>query len=299
METTPQEKLMIHLKLSSNVVANTASDGKVQVNTENLAQVGEQIRELKSEGHDVLVYTSGAIAVGMAMRGIKEEDRPDSQTQEGMTELQELFTVGQVKLMRFYEEALPDFEIGEMLLTQNELHLDDAKDPIVLLEERRQAINVASRSLSRKKVVLFINENNAVAHKNISFGDNDFLSATGTVLMHLSQMFNKKPVLVMLGVKDGILRTVEGHQIVIPEITLEQCKDPQFLQDIDTGESTVYGTGGVSSKLEAGGIVTSHGIDMFVASGLAKNAVKRALNRDIGTHFVPNPRGVYVPKTVS
>lgn len=284
MSNIEQEKLLINLKISSNVIASQSDSGLVQINYDNLVQIGQEVAEFREAGHDVTLGSSGAIAVAMEKLGITELESP--RTKKGIRQRQRLSTIGQPLLHQHWMNVLPEFNVGQALFTQNEIHIDDLEtDPLVLVKERKEAIEVAKESLGEGDI-LVINENDAISSKDIKFGDNDILMALWTVLGKEYKISKKRSVLVMLGVKDGILERKEGKDIVIPEITLAQCKSRKFKRSIDNGEKSVYGTGGIASKLEAGKMVTSRGIDMFVANGSVENAAHRVLKREIGTHFI-------------
>jgi glutamate 5-kinase len=282
-----EDKQRIDVKVSSNLLAQVDEEGFVQPNLDNMRLIGDQIVNLRELGHLVVLYTSGAAVFGMHKLGVKDKDRPDAETKEGRLELQRYSIQGQVPLFSNWEASMPGCNIGQLLLTRNEWHLNSGGiwEPKVVLEERRKALDLAAFSVNEGDQ-LAINENDGIADDEIGISDNGKLAAMGGVLMNKDGRFGNESVLVLLGTEDGIYEYEDGEEGVIPEITMEQCEDPEFIKQIDNGKAEGFGTGKLDGKFEAGYIATSNGIDMFAANGTQENAILRAIGGQIGTRFI-------------
>src|SRR3954465_15797187 len=180
------------VKLGSSIVADDRGAPRVDV----LERVCTQVARLRSEGVEVVVVTSGAIAVGMRVMELR--GRPTA-----IEELQAASAVGQGKLYRVYDEMLLDRAVAsaQVLLTfldmSARLHYLNARQTL--------------RKLLEWNVVPVINENDTTTTDEISFGDNDFLAAQVAVLIAAD-------LLVLLTDTEGVYtadpRTAAGAQLL-------------------------------------------------------------------------------------
>jgi glutamate 5-kinase len=223
------------------------------------AVIADQVIELRRRGVEVVVVSSGAIALGVRRLGLA--GRPHD-----MPGLQAAAAVGQSQLMQHWEHAFAahDVAIGQVLVTH-----DDLGDRRRFLSAR-----LTLRSLLDHHVVPIINENDTVATEEIKFGDNDQLAALVCNLVSAD-------VLVMLTDVEG-LRDANGVRMPI-------------VRDIDreavpvAGASTSgVGSGGMASKVGAARIVTRTGVPAVIAAGREPDVLVRALaGEDVGTLFMP------------
>jgi glutamate 5-kinase len=250
-------------KLGSSIVA--AEDGELR--SDVLDRVCAQVAELHAGGEEVAMVTSGAIARGMRVMELRQ--RP-----QVIDELQAASAVGQGSLFRAYEDRLARVGIhaAQVLLTSFDL------------SARANYLN-AQRTLRRLlawRAVPVVNENDTTATDEITFGDNDFLSAQVAILLHAR-------LLVLLSDVRG-LHTDDPRRD--PEARLvESVEDFAELDAVRIGEGTSpFGLGGMRSKVAAAEMASSAGIPVVICDGTAEGTLVAAARGDaVGTRFSPQP----------
>jgi glutamate 5-kinase len=253
------------IKLGSNIVAREDGEPRMDV----LGHVCEEAAELHRQGHDVVLVTSGAIALASGAMGTA--GRPTE-----MADLQASSAVGQGKLYRLYDELLAASGVpsAQVLLTFPDL------------SARRQYLNARStlRTLLRWRVIPVINENDTVATDEISFGDNDFLAAQVAILVEAD-------VLLLLTNTEG-LYTRDPAESGAERI--REVRDFAEIRELEIGESTsTHGTGGMRSKVVAAEMATAAGIPAAIVNGIRKGAILRAIaGEDEGTRFHASDRPI-------
>jgi glutamate 5-kinase len=209
-----------------------------------LASLAEDIAELHRDGRDILVVSSGAIALGRAVlklpRGaLKLEDS------------QAAAAVGQISLARTWAEALGRRSIaaGQILLT-----LTDT-------EERRNYLNARSTigKLLEWRSVPVINENDTVATSEIRYGDNDRLAARVATMASAD-------LLVLLSDIDGLYDAPPQAGAQANLVPLVERITPE-IESMAGASGSELSRGGMTTKIEAGKIATTGGIHMVIASG--------------------------------
>lgn len=223
------------------------------------------ICQLRGEGKDVVLVSSGAIAVGRQALGV--ERKP-----EKTSEKQALAAVGQARLMMTYQRLFSEYNqtAGQILMTKN---------TIVDNLNRYNAHNTFSELL-KMGVIPIVNENDTIATYEIEIGDNDTLSAIVAALVGAD-------LLILLSDIDGLY-------------TDDPRKNPdaKFIEQVDeltdeyigmgkesTGSSV--GTGGMNTKLIAAKIATRSGADMIIANSRDIGVLHRILaGEHEGTLFV-------------
>jgi glutamate 5-kinase len=223
------------------------------------ATIADQVVELRRRGVEVIVVSSGAIALGI--KRLRLAKRP-----EEMPALQAAAAVGQSALMQHWEHAFAvhDVAIGQVLLTH-----DDMGDRRRFLSAR-----LTLRALLDHGVVPIINENDTVATEEIKFGDNDQLAA---LVVNLASA----DALVILTDVEGVR---DGNGVRMP-----------IVRDIDReavpvagGSTSGVGSGGMASKVGSARIVVRTGVPAIVAPGREVDVITRVLaGHDLGTLFVP------------
>jgi glutamate 5-kinase len=250
-------------KLGSSIVA----DERGVLRDDVLDVVCGQVAELHRGGENVALVTSGAIALGMRLMDMQARPR-------SIDELQASSAIGQGTLFRAYERRLGEHGIhsAQVLLTSFDL------------ATRMHYLN-AGRSLRRLlewRTVPVVNENDTTATDEITFGDNDFLSAQLAILLgaRLLVLLTDTP-----GLHTADPRRDPGAKLV------EHVSDFAELERYEIGDRTSpFGSGGMRSKVAAAEMATAAGIPVVVCAGtdpgtlLAAAAGKRA-----GTSFEPHP----------
>ena len=252
------KKQRVVVKIGSALLVDTNSGLK----TDWLSSVCDDIAELKQAGHEVLVVSSGAIALGRRHLGLPRRKLR-------LEESQAAAAAGQILLARAYSQALDKHGImaGQILLT-----LDDT-------EQRRRYINARGTldTLLKLGAVPIINENDTVATSEIRYGDNDRLGA------RVASMIGAD-VLVLLSDVDGFYSGVPGLDATakrfdhIEEITPE-------IEAMAGDAGTELSKGGMVTKIEAAKIATSAGTRMAISSGKQLNPLRAVMTGGIATWF--------------
>ena len=226
-----------------------------------------ELCNLRNQGKDVILVTSGAIAVGKKAIGLSKIE----QEQGHLGVKQACAAVGQAKLMMIYQKIFAEYNqiAAQILMT---------KDTIVNDFNRENAKNTFSELLNLG-VVPVVNENDTVATYEIVIGDNDTLSAIVTGLTGAD-------LLILLSDIDGLYtddpRTNPDAEFidVVEKVTAEHMN----MGKKSTGSNV--GTGGMNTKMIAAQIATNVGADMIIANSADIRIIHRIMDgRKIGTLF--------------
>ena len=213
----------------------------------NIRRVDELVRvlsDMKNAGKEVLLVSSGAIAVGAGYLGLKERPRDTIGKQAAAA-------VGQSELMYAYDKRFAEFghRTGQVLLT---------RDVVENGKSKQNAINTFDRLLEYK-VVPIINENDTVSTEEIEFGDNDRLSAMVAALVGAD-------LLVLLTDIDGLYDSdphVNENAVLIEKVD----KIDENVLNLAGGAGSNRGTGGMVTKLQAAEIALNAGIPTVIMNG--------------------------------
>jgi glutamate 5-kinase len=249
------------IKLGSSIVA--ADDGELRADV--LDSVCAQVSELERGGERVVMVTSGAIARGMRLMELPV--RP-----KAMDELQAASAVGQGDLFRAYESRLAK---GGTRAAQVLLTAADIAARTNYLNPRQTL-----RPLNDWGVVPVENANDTTATDEISFGDNDFLAAQVALLLEAR-------LLVLLTNVNGLLSgdpRTEPDAELIAEVT-----DFSQLEGLEIGDRTsVFGSGGMRSKVAAAEMASEAGIPAVICNGTKEGTLLAAAGGEAaGTRFAP------------
>jgi glutamate 5-kinase len=250
-------------KLGSSIVADEGGVLRGDV----LDAVCEQVAALHGGGENVALVTSGAIALGMRL--MEMPARPRS-----IDELQAASAVGQGTLFRAYEQRLAakDVHAAQVLLTSFDL------------ATRMHYLN-AGRSLRRLlawRAVPVVNENDTTATDEITFGDNDFLSAQLAILLDAR-------LLVLLTDTAG-LHTADPRRDPAARL-VERVDDFAQLNEYEIGDRTsAFGSGGMRSKVAAAEMASAAGIPVVICDGTEPGTLRSAaVGEQRGTMFDAHP----------
>ncbi len=238
------EKKRIVVKIGSSSLTDT----KGVIDQSKLSDHISSIANLRKKGHEVLLVSSGAVAAGFAKLGYPS--RPV--TLKGK---QAAAAVGQSLLIQSYNEQLSKFGMipAQVLITRNDFSKRD---------RYRNAYSTLSELLERN-ILPIINENDTVSVEELTFGDNDMLSALVSGLIHADQLiiltdinglYDKNPK------DDPSARRIA----YLPEITEEWKQAAK-------GTGSKVGTGGMKSKLIAAETALSLGVKVFIGKGTGEN----------------------------
>lgn len=255
-----KNKKRIVIKIGTSTLVHAETGDIDYLKLEKLVRV---ICDLKNQGKDVVLVSSGAIGVGVKVIGLGKKPRTTSLKQA-------CAAIGQGQLMMVYQKLFSEYHqaSAQVLLTF---------DVITNSERRTNAINTFNELL-QLDVIPVVNENDTVATEEIEFGDNDTLSAIVSSLI-------KADMLVLLSDIDG-LYTDDPHNN--PEAVMIKQVDEitEELHHMGKGSATMYGTGGMSTKIAAASIATDSGADMAIINGNSIDNLIALLNgEEIGTIF--------------
>jgi glutamate 5-kinase len=209
-----------------------------------LASFAQDISELQSAGHELLVVSSGAIAIGSTILGINKR-------RARLEDLQAAAACGQVQLVHAYQEVLGAHGIraAQVLLTPEDTEL------------RRRFLNARGTlgRLLEHSIVPVINENDTVATDEIRYGDNDRLAARVAQLVMAD-------ALVLLSDVDGFYTADPGRDAGARHIADVARITPEI--EAMAGETrSAIGSGGMATKVQAARIATRAGCSTIIASG--------------------------------
>lgn len=226
------------------------------------------LSDIQNMGYEVILVSSGAIAVGSSKLNMKE--RPAS-----MRMKQAAAAVGQCSMMYLYDKFFGDYDktIAQILLNAGDIEQEEKKENL---------INTFN-TLLEMGMIPIVNENDSVSYTEIEskdrlFGDNDVLSAVVAVLCRAGKLL--------------ILSDIDGLYDADPRL----CPDAKLISRIEKIDETVYslaggagsrrGTGGMRTKLQAASLAAAQGIDTIITNGKRPEALYDILKgREVGTLF--------------
>lgn len=253
------------IKIGTNVL--TSSGHRLDISL--MEHLCLQICWLMEKGKQVIIVTSGAIGAGMQILGWKK--RPTK-----MAKLQAAASVGQSRLMRFYERIFREegYNVGQVLLTRD---IFDSK------EGRKNAL-ATLETLLLHKIIPVINENDAIAFEEIKFGDNDQLSAMVVDLV-------RADMLILLTDVDGLFDADpkdNGKVNFIPEL---RGVTEKYILIARNGRPSKLGRGGMESKVLAMKKVLETGCYGIIANGKKPGVIKNIFQgKNEGTFFIPEKK---------
>jgi glutamate 5-kinase len=260
MRKFPSEIKKIVIKVSTQMI----TDGVAEIYYDRIKEFVKEVAELIKEGYSIVIVSSGAIGCGLAKLGLKK--RPNE-----YKKLQALASVGQIHLMSIYQEEFNKhgLNIGQILLSA-----DDTKD-----STRRSNVRNTLDVLMEKKIVPIINENDSVAIEELSYGDNDTLSALVSILLFVD-------LSIILTDVEGLYDKnpkIHNDSKLVRQVDIITEDLEKLVQDID-GAITF---GGMTSKIKAVKKLTNIGIPVIITSFNNKNILKRLLKgEELGTYFI-------------
>jgi len=247
----------IVVKIGSNVISR---NGRLDESV--LAHLVDQVVALRTAGVNVVVVTSGAVAVGREILG---KDHPSRTTEER----QVLSAVGQAGLMARYRDLFSarGLHCAQVLVTKS-----DFRD-----RDHYANMKTCFENLFSEGIVPIANENDTVAIKELGFSDNDELAAL------IGAQLNAEMV-VFLSTVDGVLSKNGGEERVLRKVDAESLKDA--MRHV-TKERSVSGTGGMENKFKLAKKLMEQGIVAIIANGARTNVLTDILDgKDVGTRFV-------------
>lgn len=260
----------IVIKIGSSSLMHKDTGG---LNLRKIEKLVRTLVDLKNSGKDVILVSSGAIAVGRTAIGLHE--RPDE-----LPVKQACAAIGQAKLMMVYQKIFAEYSAiaAQVLMT---------KTTVVNDTSRKNAENTFNELLKLGAIPI-VNENDTVSTYEIkqvqTFGDNDRLSAIVTSIVGAD-------MLILLSDIDGLYTDDPNSNPDAKFIDQVDKIDDNLLDMGKTTSGSSVGTGGMATKLIAARIATSSGADMVIANGNnIDNITGIMAGEDVGTLFVSDKK---------
>lgn len=261
-----KNKKRIVIKIGSSSLTHPETG---RLNLRKLEVLARELCDLRNQGKDVVLVSSGAIATGVAALGMKEKP----------TELkgkQACAAVGQARLMMIYQKLFSEYNqpSAQILMTKNTM---------VNNINRKNAQNTFNELLSLG-VIPIVNENDSISTYELQslekFGDNDTLSAVVAALIGAD-------LLILMSDIDGLFTDDPNTNPEAEFIDTVEQLDDKLLNMGKGSTGSKVGTGGMATKLTAARIATAAGSDMVIANGGDFHNIHRIVEGDkCGTLFV-------------
>ena len=241
------------------------------LNFKNIDGLARVLTDIKNEGNDVILVSSGAIGAGVAKLGLTE--RPSEIRMK-----QAAAAVGQLELMHIYDKLFGEYgaTIGQILFTRDDVDRQSVKQNLCGTFEALMSVGV----------IPIVNENDSVCIEEIEsehkiFGDNDTLSSVVATLVHAD-------LLVILSDIEGLYDS-DPHKNPDAELISVVTEIDDKVIALAGGTKNNLGTGGMVTKLIAAKIAGENGIDTIITDGSKPNNLYIAAHGgDIGTRFALN-----------
>ena len=257
-----QDKKRVVVKIGSSSLTHP------QTGNPNFAKMEKLVRQLcdiRNQGMDVCLVSSGAIAVGRKAIGLTKRPKTISAKQA-------CAAVGQARLMMTYQKMFSEYHqtVGQVLMTKGTM-LDNLA--------RKNAQNTFEE-LFRMGVIPIVNENDTVSTYEMQFGDNDTLSAIVASLVGAD-------LLILLSDIDGLFTDDPRKNPEAKLIRMVERLDDTVLHMAKESTGSDVGTGGMTTKLTAARIATRSGADMVIANGKDVGILHEIFEGDfVGTTFL-------------
>jgi len=260
-----KNKQRIVIKIGSSSLTHKESGRLDLIKLEVLVR---EISDLRNQGKDVILVSSGAIAVGRSALGIK--NRPTD-----ISEKQACASVGQARLMMIYQKLFSEYNqiCSQVLMTKNNM-----MDNLTRYNTKNTFLELLSFG-----VIPIVNENDTIATYEIDnmsvFGDNDQLSAIVSALVGAD-------LLILLSDIDGFYSDDPRKNADARFIDCVEHLDDEVMGMGKKSTGSSVGTGGMATKLSAARIATMAGTDMVIASGNDFRNIHRIIGgENVGTLF--------------
>ena len=261
-----KDKKRIVIKIGSSSLTHPETGA---LNLTKLEVLVREISDLHNMGKDVIVVSSGAIAVGRRAAGLGH--RP-SETKEK----QACAAIGQARLMMIYQKLFSEYnQLAAQILMTKRTVMDNLS--------RFNALNTF-QELLKLGAIPIVNENDTVSTYEMQFGDNDTLSAIVAALIGAD-------LLLLLSDIDGLFTDDPNSNPNAELIHVVEKLDEHLLEMGKSTSTSDVGTGGMASKLTAAKLASAAGTDMVIANGEDFRNIHRVIEgQDCGTLFLSHKK---------
>ena len=261
-----QKKQRIVVKVGTSTLTHDSGS----LDLRSMERLVRTLADLSGMGHEVILVTSGAIAVGTARLGLPERPKELRMKQAAAA-------VGQCRMMHIYDKLFSEYNrtMAQILLTG-----DDVEDP-----DRAEHLRSTFSALLEMGVIPVVNENDSVSSAEIEtgrhkvLGDNDTLSAIVAKLCHAD-------LLILLSEINGLYEADPHDHPEAKLIHRAAELTPEIIQ-MAGGAGSWRGTGGMATKLSAAEIAMGAGCDMVITNGARMEDIYDIVaGKDVGTRFL-------------
>lgn len=252
------------MRIVVKVGTSTLAYSSGRLNIRHIEDFCKVLSDLKNQGHEIILVSSGAIGMGMGKLSLKK--RP-----EDIPTRQAAAAVGQCELMYTYDKLFSEYNhtVAQLLITNYVLGNKDMADNFK---------NTLNRLLELGAIPI-INENDTVSTAEIGIGDNDTLGAIVTVL-------SDSDLLVLLSDIDGLF-TADPHKDANAKLIPEITEITEEMRLSSGGAGSENGTGGMITKLAAAELCIGSGCDMIIANGSNPKVLYDIMDgKQVGSRFI-------------
>lgn len=252
--------MRIVLKLGTSTLTHPTGN----LNIRRVEELCKVCSDLKNAGHELVLVSSGAVAMGVGKLSLAErpKDIPGKQAAAA---------VGQCELMYIYDKLFSQYHhvVAQLLITA-----DDIETP----ERAKNFHNTLARLLQLRTLPI-INENNTVATQELGIGDNDTLAAIVARTI-------RADLLILFSDIDGLFTADPHSDPAAKLIPVVERLTPE-IERLACGAGSKFGTGGMQTKLHAAHIATEAGVPMVIANGAQPAALYDLMDgKPVGTKFL-------------
>ena len=246
----PKKKKIV-IKIGSSLLANS---DRLTLRYAFMHGLISDLAQLQKDGYDIVLTSSGSVALGLNMIGKRPEDA-------GIMDKQAAAACGQPLLMNAYRQVASEhgMDVAQMLVTASDM------------EEQRRFLNIKNTMmrLFESDVMPIINENDSVTTHDLRVGDNDRLSAK------VAQMIQADLLIILTSV-EGLYDRDPSH----PDAKfIAEIEDVSEHLESTTGVSTL-GSGGMLTKMQAASMAQNAGVETIIADGIIERPISSVLNNE-------------------
>ena len=255
-----KDSKIIVIKIGSSLLI----DDNKKIRKKWLSEFSKDIQELLKQNKKIVIVSSGAIAMGCKKLNLSKKNLK-------LDKSQAVASIGQIELMNLFSETFLKFKIN---ISQILITLEDT-------EQRRRALNAKRTfdNLFQLGFVPIVNENDSISTLEIKYGDNDRLAS------RVAQISGADS-LILLSDVDGLY--TQNPKIYKNAKLIKIIKEiDQNIENISTKSIGEHGTGGMKTKIDAAKICQLSGCKMAIANGLSLRPIKKIINDNNCTWFLP------------
>lgn len=252
--------MRIVIKIGTSTLAHATG----RLNIRRVEELCKIMSDLKNEGHEIILVSSGAIGMGVGKLSLSK--RPDD-----IPTKQAAAAVGQCELMYTYDKIFSEYNhtVAQILITG-----DDIDHP-----DRKANFENTMRRLLELGVLPIVNENDSIATHEIEIGDNDTLGAIVATTLDAN-------LLIILSDIDGLF-TDDPHKNRDAKLLHRVDEITPEIESMIGGAGSALGTGGMATKIKAAKIANEAGTDMIIANGKSPAVLYDIVGgKDVGTRFL-------------